>query len=87
MKKKLFLGLASLAVVAIAVVATITNVNSTPKLSDLMLENLEVLTQNESQTKVKYVDVGTRTVIDDQGNSVTRQWCECTGEGTLDCPC
>ncbi|MDR1699911.1 MAG: NVEALA domain-containing protein [Lachnoclostridium sp.] len=49
MKKKLFFGMAGLAIAA-AITTTISTINATttPELSDLMVKNLEALTQNES---------------------------------------
>ncbi|MDR2929143.1 MAG: hypothetical protein LBV41_13245 [Cytophagaceae bacterium] len=52
----------------------------------LLMTNVEALTRGETEG-VEIVDVGTRTVYDDKGNSYTEQWCDCHGIGSLDCPC
>ncbi len=48
MKKKLLIGLACFAVIAAAATVTISTINAnTPQFSDLMLENLQVLSWDE----------------------------------------
>ena len=46
-KKNLLFGLAGLAMMAVAVCVTVSNVNSAPKFSDLITKNLEVLARQE----------------------------------------
>ena len=49
MKRKLFLGLAGLAIMAAVAVVTVSTINAnTPELSDLMSQNIEALTQDET---------------------------------------
>lgn len=46
MIRKLFIGMVGVIATAAAVTATVSSVNSAPKMSDLMSQNLEALTQN-----------------------------------------
>ena len=56
MKRKFFIGLAGLAIMATAVVVTVSTVNAnSSKLSDLLTKNLEAITQNESVGYKGYV--------------------------------
>ncbi len=49
MKKRFFIGLAGLAIMAAVAVVTVSTINAkTPELSDLMSQNIEALTNNES---------------------------------------
>ncbi len=48
MKRKLFLGLASLAIMAVAICVTVSSVNANSTESDLLSQNLEALTRGES---------------------------------------
>jgi hypothetical protein len=47
MKKRVFMGLTGLAIMAAAITATVTTVNATTTESDLLSQNLEALTQYE----------------------------------------
>jgi hypothetical protein len=83
MKKKLIIACGSL-IVALAVALPCFSLNQIG--NSLMQQNLDILNTNE-ELRVKYVDTGTQTIIDDQGKIATQQWCYCYGEGTLSCPC
>lgn len=48
MKKRIFMGLTGLAVMAAAITATVTSVNANSTESDLMTKNIEALTQGEN---------------------------------------
>jgi hypothetical protein len=50
MKRKIFIGLGGLAIMAAAAIVTVSTVNAnfTPELSDLMIKNLEALSRIES---------------------------------------
>lgn len=48
MKKRIFMGLTALAIMANAITATITSINVATSESDLLSVNIEVLTQNET---------------------------------------
>ncbi len=49
MKRKLFLGLASLVIMAVAVCVTVSSVNANATESDLLSKNIEALSQGESR--------------------------------------
>jgi hypothetical protein len=48
MKKRIFMGLTGLAVMAAAITATVTTINATATESDLLSQNLEALTVCET---------------------------------------
>jgi hypothetical protein len=51
MKKRIFMGLAGLAMMAAAAIVTVSSVNANTSDSDLLTKNLEALTRSEGGTE------------------------------------
>ncbi|MDR2882892.1 MAG: NVEALA domain-containing protein [Alistipes sp.] len=63
MKRKLFLGLAGVVATTAAVTATVSSVNNAPEISDLMIKNIEALSQYEGSNEVCLSDARTTCTL------------------------
>ena len=86
MKKKIFGGIAALAIAAVVALNVQMGMSERNQLSDLSMANVEALAQNENTDKSGYKYSGTLTISNGKGGTVDIPYTECGGYGDIDCP-